>query len=285
MATCDDCLAELFDPADRRYRYPFINCTNCGPRFTIVRGVPYDRPYTTMSDFRMCERCQAEYDDPLDRRFHAQPNACPACGPSAPALDEVTRKLRDGALSCIKGIGGFHLACRADSEEAVATLRSRKQREERPFALMVRDLEAARALAFLSAEDEALLSDRARPIVLVPRRPDAPVAAAVAPGARELGLMLPYSPLHHLLLADVGVPLVMTSGNVSDEPIAYRDDDALRAAGGDRRRLPPPRPRRSTRAPTTRWCGAVRCCGARAGTCRRRFLCRSRGRCWRSARS
>jgi hydrogenase maturation protein HypF len=249
-ATCDDCLRELGDPGDRRYRYPFINCTNCGPRFTIVRGVPYDRPFTTMAGFSMCAACQAEYDDPANRRFHAQPNACPQCGPSlrlvgpgarlrdgdgggaGDAIAAVARALRGGAIVAVKGIGGFHLACRADDEHAVAALRARKHREDKPFALMVANLEAARRLVAMTPADAALLTARERPIVLVPRRRDAPVAAAVAPRARELGLMLPYSPLHHLLLADAGFPLVMTSGNVSDEPIAYGDDDALERLRG-----------------------------------------------------
>ena len=245
-ATCDDCLRELFDPADRRFRYPFVNCTNCGPRFTIVRGVPYDRPRTTMAGFAMCDACRAEYADPADRRFHAQPNACPECGPqvtlhggdAVPGRDAVARAaalLRDGAIVAVKGIGGYHLACRADGELAVARLRARKHREEKPFALMARDLAAAAALAEVGEAEAALLCSPARPIVLLARRPDAPVAAAVAEPERgqtpfrlrELGVMLPYSPLHHLLLADAGTTLVMTSGNVSDEPIAYRDPDAL----------------------------------------------------------
>jgi hydrogenase maturation protein HypF len=249
-ATCDDCLAELFDPADRRFRYPFVNCTNCGPRFTIVRGVPYDRPQTTMAGFLMCARCAAEYEDPADRRFHAQPNACPACGPRtrlllggveaargdavgepADAVAAAARLLVEGAVLAVKGLGGYHLACRANDDAAVDALRARKRREDRPFALMVASTAAARALAFVAEQEAALLEGPARPIVLAPRRPQAPVARGVAPGARELGLMLPYTPLHHLLLADVqalGVgALVMTSGNVSDEPIAYEDEDAL----------------------------------------------------------
>jgi hydrogenase maturation protein HypF len=238
-ATCDACLAELLDPADRRFRYPFINCTNCGPRFTIVRDVPYDRPRTTMAGFRMCGRCRAEYDDPRDRRFHAQPNACPACGPSVRLLDRrglavsgdalagAAAALRDGRILAVKGLGGYHLACRADDEAAVGALRARKHREDRPFALMVRDADAARALVDLRAEEEALLRSPERPIVLAPRRPGDVVAPSVASRVPELGLMLPYTPLHHLLLADTGLPLVMTSGNVSDEPIAFGDDDAL----------------------------------------------------------
>jgi hydrogenase maturation protein HypF len=245
-ATCPECLAELFDPRDRRFRYPFVNCTNCGPRFTIVRGVPYDRPLTTMAGFRMCSRCQAEYDDPLDRRFHAQPNACPDCGPSlrlaGPGGDTLHRRdaalriacasLTDGAIVAVKGLGGYHLACRADDERAVAELRARKHREDRPFALMARDVEAAQALVDFSADDVTALAGRERPIVVAPARSDARVAAAVAPGAADLGVMLPYSPLHHLLLDGAGGTLVMTSGNVSDEPIAYADDDALRRLAG-----------------------------------------------------
>jgi hydrogenase maturation protein HypF len=242
-ATCDDCLSELFDRDDRRFRYPFINCTNCGPRFTIVRGVPYDRPYTTMAGFRMCAACRAEYEDPADRRFHAQPNACPECGPSlrllggdthAPRdpLAEAVGALRAGAIVAVKGIGGFHLACRAEDEAAVAALRARKHREDKPFALMAPSLASARDLVVVTPEDEALLVSRERPIVLMPRRSGAAVATAVAPRSPELGVMLPYSPLHHLLLADVGAALVMTSANVSDEPIAYRDEDALERLAG-----------------------------------------------------
>ncbi len=238
-ATCDDCLAELFDPADRRYRYPFVNCTNCGPRFTIVCGVPYDRPLTTMAGFEMCALCRAEYDDPADRRFHAQPNACPECGPSlalvgaaGDPLETAVEALRAGAIVAVKGLGGYHLACRADDEAAVAALRGRKHREDKPFALMAADMGSARALVELGPEEEALLRSPRRPIVIAPRRVDARVAAAVAPRSRELGVMLPYSPLHHLLLNDAGATLVMTSGNVSDEPIAYRDEDALRRLGG-----------------------------------------------------
>jgi hydrogenase maturation protein HypF len=225
-ATCADCLRELFDPADRRFRYPFINCTNCGPRFTIVRGVPYDRPLTTMASFTMCEACRAEYEDPSDRRFHAQPNACPECGPSLPSLDAVTAAVRDGAIVAVKGIGGYHLACRADDERAVSALRARKHREDKPFALMAPSLTVAESLVTLDDPGRELITGPARPIVLAPRRPGAAVAKSVAPGAPELGVMLPYSPLHHVLLADVGATLVLTSGNVSDEPIAYRDDDA-----------------------------------------------------------
>jgi hydrogenase maturation protein HypF len=241
-ATCADCLRELFDRTDRRYRYPFTNCTNCGPRFTIVRDVPYDRPHTTMAGFEMCPACRREYEDPRDRRFHAQPNACPRCGPrvtlihagGAPpaesgARDEIeagARALRRGAIVAVKGLGGFHLACRADDESVVAELRARKHREDKPFALMVPDLDGARSLVRLEAGEAHLLGSPQRPIVLARRRPGGRVAPSVAPGSRDLGVMLPYSPLHHLLLADAGEALVMTSGNVSDEPIAFRDEDA-----------------------------------------------------------
>jgi len=241
IATCEDCLAELRDPADRRHRYPFVNCTNCGPRFSIVAGVPYDRPLTTMAGFAMCPACQAEYDDPTDRRFHAQPNACPVCGPRArltgvdagesDALAAAAGALRAGRIVAVKGIGGYHLACGAGDEAAVAALRARKHREDKPFALMAPSLQAAHDLFVLGREEEALLTARERPIVLAPRREDAPVAAAVAPGSPDLGVMLPYSPLHHVLLADFGAALVMTSANVSDEPIAYGDDDARERLG------------------------------------------------------
>ena len=241
-ATCEDCLAELADPADRRHRYPFLNCTNCGPRFTIVRGIPYDRPLTTMAGFLMCDACRAEYEDPADRRFHAQPNACPVCGPQvrllerdgspvertagADAVRAASDDLLAGRILAVKGLGGYHLACRADSEDAVAALRARKRREDRPFALLVRDLQTARELVELGPGEEALLTSRARPIVLARRLAGAAVAASVAPNAPDLGLMLPYTPLHELLASDTGVPLVMTSGNLSDEPIAFSDDDA-----------------------------------------------------------
>ncbi len=240
-ATCDDCLAELADPGDRRHRYPFTNCTNCGPRFTIVTGIPYDRPQTTMAAFQMCDACQAEYDDPADRRFHAQPNACPVCGPQVrlverggtrvearDAVSAAAADLLEGRILAVKGLGGYHLACRADDEEAVATLRSRKRREDRPFAVLVADVDAARELVELGPVEEELLLSRERPIVLATRRPDAPVAPSVAPGVPELGIMLPYTPLHHLLAADTGVPLVLTSGNVSDEPIAFLDEELER---------------------------------------------------------
>ena len=247
-ATCADCLAEVFDPRNRRFRYPFTNCTNCGPRFTIVRGIPYDRPLTTMAGFDMCERCRAEYENPADRRFHAQPNACAECGPrlrvvggawrvaGGGAQDDPLRvaaaALRDGAIVAVKGLGGFHLACRADDEGAVAALRARKHREDRPFALMACDRATARALVALGPDEVTVLCGRQRPIVIAPRVPGAPVAEAVAPRSADLGVMLPYSPLHHLLLDGAGTTLVMTSGNLSDEPIAYEDGDALKRLGG-----------------------------------------------------
>ena len=251
VAPCDDCLRELKDPLDRRYHYPFINCTNCGPRFTIVEDIPYDRGNTTMRFFSLCPDCQAEYEDPLNRRFHAQPNACPICGPrvivnrqgsidhdqfstGATALNEAGRLLSEGKILAIKGLGGYHLACDALNAAAVSRLRRRKRREARPFALMIPDLATAQWLCFISAAEASLLQSRRRPIVLLQQRPDTPVAPAVAPCYDTLGLMLPYTPLHTLLLdafagcIDPEQPavLVMTSGNVSEEPIAYDDEDA-----------------------------------------------------------
>jgi hydrogenase maturation protein HypF len=242
-ATCADCLRELSDPADRRHKYPFINCTNCGPRFTIVRDVPYDRPLTTMAPFTMCERCAAEYHDPADRRFHAQPVCCPACGPrlaldgdSQDPLPAAAELLRRGRILAVKGLGGYHLAADAACEQAVAALRQRKHREDKPFAVMAADLAAAVELAEVDAVAAALLTSPARPIVLLPRRekagPGTAVAPATAPGNRQLGVMLPYTPLHHLLLEAVARPIVLTSGNVSDEPIVYRDDEARETLKG-----------------------------------------------------
>jgi len=244
LATCDECAAEIFDRTNRRYRYPFTNCTNCGPRFTIATDVPYDRPATTMAPFRMCALCQREYDDPANRRFHAQPNACPVCGPRLTALlpdgqcvdavDPLTfaaAEIAAGHIVALKGIGGFHLACDALLSPAVARLRRRKHRDEKPFAVMVRDLAAAERVGVLDEAARRLLTSTERPIVLVPRRQGAPVAEEVAPGNPLIGLMLPYTPLHHLLLADAARPLVMTSGNLSEEPIAYRNDDAVERLG------------------------------------------------------
>jgi hydrogenase maturation protein HypF len=243
-ATCTDCLRELADPADRRFGYPFINCTNCGPRFTIVCDVPYDRPLTTMAEFAMCERCAAEYHDPADRRFHAQPTCCPACGPALALLDpagtvlsgeplaRAADLLGQGGVLAVKGLGGYHLAADAACEEAAAALRSRKHREDKPFAVLAADLAAARRLCEVDDAAAGLLASPARPIVLLPRRAGARVAAATAPGNRQLGLMLPYTPLHHLLIQAAARPLVLTSGNVSDEPIVYRDADVLARLGG-----------------------------------------------------
>ncbi len=239
IATCAACAAEIFDPGNRRYRYPFNNCTNCGPRFTIVRDVPYDRPFTTMSAFAMCANCSREYHDPSDRRFHAQPISCPDCGPKLFLKDRdgavadgdsirvTARLLRGGHIVAIKGIGGYHLACDATSESAVAALRSRKHREDKPFAIMVRDLDAARQLANIDVSQEQLLLSPRRPIVLLQRTPRAELANSVAMRNRAVGLMLPYTPAHHLLCDEVGAPIVLTSGNVSDEPIAYLDHDAF----------------------------------------------------------
>ncbi len=243
MTVCDACLRELFDPADRRYRYPYINCTNCGPRYSIVLALPYDRPATTMAPWPMCAQCEAEYHDPADRRFHAQPVACPACGPAyvlragagdeprgTAAIEAAAALLRDGAIVAVKGIGGYHLACHAGNAESVSALRERKYRKERPFAVMARDLDRARALVELDAEAEALLASVARPIVLAPARVR---LDGVAPDNRELGVMLPYTPLHHLLFA-CGAPdvLVMTSANRSSEPMAYDDADAVASLAG-----------------------------------------------------
>jgi hydrogenase maturation protein HypF len=242
-ATCADCLRELTDPADRRFGYPFINCTNCGPRFTIVRDVPYDRPFTTMAPFAMCPACAAEYHDPADRRFHAQPTCCPACGPRLALHDNagiplpgdpLTRAaelLGAGQILAVKGLGGYHLAADARDRAAVAALRARKHREDKPFAVLAADLAEAERLGEVDPAAAALLTGPGRPIVLLPRRPDADVAPAAAPGNRYLGVMLPYTPLHHLLVRALARPMVLTSGNVSDEPIAYRDDDALARLG------------------------------------------------------
>ncbi len=239
-ATCDDCLAELADPANRRFGYPFINCVNCGPRFTIVKDVPYDRPFTTMAAFEMCEPCAAEYHDPADRRFHAQPTCCPACGPRlwlAPAdlgqpLPIAAELLLAGKVLAIKGLGGYHLAVDATNEQAAAALRSRKHREDKPFAVMVPSVSQARRIAGVDEDAELLLTSRRRPIVLLPRRPGSAIAAAVAPGQSQLGVLLPYTPLHHLLLRAVARPIVLTSGNRSDEPIAYTDEDAVDRLAG-----------------------------------------------------
>lgn len=246
VATCAACLAELLDPANRRYRYPFINCTHCGPRFTIVRDVPYDRPRTTMAHFTMCPACRREYEEPTGRRFHAQPIACWACGPQLElrgervvgngkgeaALGGAVAALLAGEIVAIKGVGGYHLACDATSATAVRRLRARKHREAKPLAIMVAALDAARRLCEVNEREARLLQSAERPIVLLTKRFPCAVVEEVTPSNQYLGVMLPYTPLHHLLLAAVGRPLVMTSGNLTDEPIAFQDDDAfLRLAG------------------------------------------------------
>lgn len=244
VATCEDCLAELGDPADRRFRHPFITCTNCGPRFTIIEDLPYDRPATTMREFEMCPACAAEYRDPMDRRYHAQPIGCHDCGPrlswhsgtarvegTEASLAEAVGCLQRGEIVAVKGIGGFHLACDATNEAAVALLRERKHRPSKPFAVMARDLLTAAGFVELDTAAADLLCQPARPIVLVPRTNQARVAASVAPALGELGVMLPYTPLHALLLEDLPL-LVMTSGNLADEPLCYEDDEALQRLGG-----------------------------------------------------
>lgn len=246
VATCADCLRELFDPHDRRFRYPFINCTNCGPRFTIIEDVPYDRGLTTMREFAMCRECRAEYENPRDRRFHAEPIACAKCGPQVSlfegsattkaltsaltgdaAIAESIELLKKGKILAIKGIGGFHLACDALNATAVGELRRRKYREDKPFALMARDLDVVREYCAVSDAEAHLLSSAARPIVLLDTRVEGCMPDDVAPRVKSLGFMLPYAPLHHLLFAGFERPLVMTSANISDEPICYEDEDAL----------------------------------------------------------
>lgn len=245
IATCDDCIKELFDKRDRRFRYPFINCTNCGPRFTIIEDIPYDRASTTMRDFPMCAECRAEYENPLDRRFHAEPTACPACGPRVYLADsnkrelsrdavcgedpiaQARRLLLDGKIIAVKGLGGFHLACDGLNHEAIERLRRRKYREDKPFALMAGSVDVIRRYAVASAAEEKLLLSERRPVVLLARKPDLLIPSAVSPGVNTLGFMLPYSPLHHLLFENLDTPLVMTSGNISDEPICYEDAGAF----------------------------------------------------------
>jgi len=245
VATCDDCLRELFDPLDRRYRYPFINCANCGPRFTIIEDIPYDRAKTTMREFAMCRDCRVEYENPLDRRFHAEPIACHHCGPRlylAPArgrgtapgpvygedvIYQASLLLSEGRIIAVKGVGGFHLACDALNAEAVERLRRRKYREDKPFAMMAGSVEVIKQYCAVSEAEESLLLSARRPIVLLERRPGAVIPPAVAPGVTTLGFMLPYAPLSHLLLQNLDRPLIMTSGNLSDEPICYEDQDAI----------------------------------------------------------
>ncbi|WP_353265343.1 carbamoyltransferase HypF [Gemmatimonas sp.] len=245
VATCADCLRELSDPADRRHRYPFINCTNCGPRYSIVTALPYDRASTTMAGFTMCVSCATEYANPADRRFHAQPNACPDCGPSLSWCDGVSGRfghrgeealaaalavLTAGGIVAVQGIGGFHLACRADDDAAVRLLRERKHRPQKPLAVLVRDVKAAGLLARILPAEAELLSSPAHPIVLLERRPESGLSPSVAPDQTSIGVMLAYAPLHHLL-AEAG-PLVFTSGNLADEPIAFTTDDALQRFAG-----------------------------------------------------
>ncbi len=251
VAICDDCLRELFDPSDRRYRYPFINCTNCGPRFTIIKDIPYDRPKTTMAGFPLCPDCEREYTDPTNRRFHAQPVACPVCGPhvwlehvgadgrpplqNEDAIAETRRMLTDGKIVAIKGLGGFHLACDATNPSAVAELRARKLRVDKPFALMMPDLETIEQHCFVSDAERDLLQSTVRPIVLLKRKPESNIVEEVSPKQQWLGVMLPYTPLHYLLLDrgpltvdhdQASTVLVMTSGNLSEEPIATDNDEA-----------------------------------------------------------
>ncbi len=250
IATCNACLHDIFNPDNRRYRYPFTTCTNCGPRFSIIQALPYDRPNTTMRHFPMCANCQSEYDDPLDRRFHAQPNACAVCGPaletlratSLPsnteehgvgddALVATAKALAAGAIVAIKGLGGFHLMVDARHTEAIARLRQRKPRPDKPFALMARDLPQAHTLCAISPEAEALLTAHEAPIVLLPKKPDASIAPNIAPGLAHLGVMLPYTPLHHLLLHAIDFPVMATSGNLSDEPICTDAHEATQRLG------------------------------------------------------
>jgi len=246
LATCPECLAEVFDPENRRHLYPFTNCTNCGPRFTIIRDIPYDRPLTTMSRFTMCPECQAEYDDPLDRRFHAQPNACPKCGPSlqltdaegiplssADPLQKAAELLRQGYIVAVKGLGGFQLACDATSHEAVARLRERKRRPGKPFALMMASIAEIERHCHVSPEEAGLLLSANAPILLLKWRQDtSDVTPLVAENNKYLGVMLPYTPLHHILLRYAARPLVMTSGNLSEEPICQNNDEALHRLHG-----------------------------------------------------
>jgi hydrogenase maturation protein HypF len=243
VSICPDCQDELFDPANRRYRYPFVNCTNCGPRFTIIKDIPYDRPNTTMAGFKLCPDCQAEYDNPLDRRFHAQPVACPVCGPQLSfiadgktlvsreaALQNARKWLQEGKILAIKGLGGYHLACDPTSAVAVSELRKRKKRSDKPFALMAFDLQALERHCFVSGTEKDLLTSHQRPVVILDKKPNSPICAEVAPYQATLGCMLAYTPLHLLLLdpEDNGLDmLVMTSGNLSEEPIAYQDNEAF----------------------------------------------------------
>jgi len=244
LATCPDCVAELFEKSDRRFAYAFTNCTNCGPRFTIIRDTPYDRPATSMALFVMCPECRAEYENPSDRRFHAQPNACPVCGPKLSLVDakgkvvqgdpmvEAARLLKEGKIVAVKGLGGFQLACDATSDEAVTGLRNRKKRYGKPLAVMVSDLRKVAEICEAGPEERKLLQSPAAPIVLLKEKKDSPLSSHVAYGLDHQGLFLPYTPVHHLLLAETGLPLVMTSGNVSEEPIVIDNDEARRKLKG-----------------------------------------------------
>jgi hydrogenase maturation protein HypF len=227
LATCTDCREELFDPGNRRFEYPFTNCTNCGPRYTIVVDIPYDRPNTTMRKFALCPACREEYENPANRRFHAQPNACPVCGPALDgAIEDAVEALLQGEILALKGIGGFQLLVDARNKDAVARLRERKHREEKPFALMMPSLEVARQYCEISPAEVQLLESQAAPIVLLQPKPGTDIAANVAHCSPYLGVMLPYSPLHHLLMQECRFPLIATSGNRSDEPIAISNDEA-----------------------------------------------------------
>jgi hydrogenase maturation protein HypF len=250
VCTCNDCLHELFDPADRRYHYPFINCTNCGPRYTIIKDIPYDRRFTTMAGFELCPECLKQYKDPLDRRFHAQPIACPVCGPQVwietkagvetargeTAIQQARRILLDGKILAIKGLGGFHLACDASNQAAVNELRQRKLRVDKPFALMLPDIASVEKNCLVDNNSRKLIVSHQRPIVILPRRPESKIVQAVAPGQKTIGVMLPYTPLHYLLFANENTQsstldfddlcFVMTSGNLSEEPIAIDNDEA-----------------------------------------------------------
>ena len=240
IAVCEDCLRELFNPKDRRYRYPFINCTNCGPRFTIIRDIPYDRKNTTMDKFRMCKDCEREYNDPLNRRFHAQPNACPICGPrlwieglkAEDPIEETARLLKEGFIVAIKGLGGFHLACDATNDNAVKLLRERKKRGYKPFALMMKDLNTIKMYCYVTPEEEKVLTSPQAPIVLLKIKDLGDISRGVAPNNNYLGVMLPYTPVHHMLLREVSKPLVMTSGNLSEEPICQDNEEALNRLKG-----------------------------------------------------
>ncbi len=243
ISICDDCVKELLDSHDRRHGYPFINCTNCGPRFTIIKDIPYDRQRTTMSDFKMCKDCQLEYHDPFNRRFHAQPNSCWKCGPQVRILDKngilvtckdpihfATHLIKEGKILAVKGIGGYHLACDATKSEVVTRLREGKNRIDKPFALMMLSVQQIKRFCKVTYEEERLLLSPRRPIVLLERKGSS-LPENIAPKNKYLGVMLPYTPLHYLLLNEVKIPLIMTSGNISEEPIAYKDEDALNRLG------------------------------------------------------